>query len=60
MHRIGSLQLLKTMDASPHSPHPLDSQFEFLQVSTLRDNSDVVLVTLERPRKRNALHAKVR
>eukprot|EP00544_Gedaniella_sp_CCMP2646_P014844 CAMPEP_0202501468 /NCGR_PEP_ID=MMETSP1361-20130828/36296_1 /ASSEMBLY_ACC=CAM_ASM_000849 /TAXON_ID=210615 /ORGANISM="Staurosira complex sp., Strain CCMP2646" /LENGTH=292 /DNA_ID=CAMNT_0049134225 /DNA_START=4 /DNA_END=882 /DNA_ORIENTATION=- len=39
------------------TPHPLASKYEFLTISILTKNPHVVLVSLNRPHKRNAINA---
>lgn len=39
--------------------HPLGSKYEFLTISILTKNPHVVLVSLNRPHKRNAINAHV-
>lgn len=38
-------------------PHPWQNQFHFLELSILKDNTAVTMVALNRPEKRNAIHA---
>jgi len=38
-------------------PSPLDSKFEALSISTLKDSPHVTVVALNRPRKRNAMNS---
>ena len=40
-------------------PHPLDDRYEYLTVSILSEMPHVTIVSLSRPRKRNAINAKV-
>jgi len=40
-------------------PHSLNHTVEYLNVSTLKDNKNVVIVTLNRRKKRNAINAKM-
>ena len=47
-----------TMTTGTTTPHPLNSKYEFLTISLLTKNPHVVLVSLDRPRKRNAINAK--
>lgn len=42
------------------SSHALDARFETLSISVLSDSPHVTIVALNRPRKRNAMNAKVR
>lgn len=48
------------MDAKGTTPHPLNAKYEHLTISILTENPHVVVVLLNRPRKRNAINAKVR
>lgn len=41
------------------TPYRLDAKFEFLSISTLANTPHVVVVALNRPRKRNAINAKM-
>jgi enoyl-CoA hydratase/carnithine racemase len=41
------------------SPHPLASNFEFLSLGYLKESRHVVVVALNRPRKRNAMNTKM-
>ena len=47
------------MTTGTTTPHSLDSKYDFLTISILTKNPHVVLVSLDRPHKRNAINAKV-
>uniref|UniRef100_A0A7S4IG97 3-hydroxyisobutyryl-coenzyme A hydrolase n=1 Tax=Odontella aurita TaxID=265563 RepID=A0A7S4IG97_9STRA len=44
---------------TPRHPHPLDGRFEHLIISSDPGNPGVATVTLDRPRKRNAINSKM-
>jgi len=41
----------------PLLPHPLDEDYQYLQVCRYQENPHVIVVSLDRPRKLNAIHA---
>jgi len=45
------------MDLPPLRPHAIDANFQFLTIQVLETHPSVVLVSLNRPRKRNAISA---
>jgi delta(3,5)-delta(2,4)-dienoyl-CoA isomerase len=47
------------MDLAAMNPHPLDSEFKFLRVSVPEACPHVVVVSLDRPKKRNAMNSQM-